>query len=794
MKKFVLLSIVLLTMQLATMAQQASLKGLITDAVSNEPLPFVNVAIAGTPTGTVTDQNGNFVFKGLTPGFVRLQASFIGYHKALSAQVEVSNVKTAFVEIKMEKLDTEIEEVTVRTSPFRKTEESPVSLKTIGIAEIEKSPGANRDVSRVIQSFAGVLSTPAYRNDIIIRGGGPTESRFYLDGVEVPNINHFATQGASGGPLGILNADFLREVNYYSGAFPANRGNALSGVFEFAQVDGNADKLKYKTSLGASEVSATVDGPASDKTTFIVSARRSYLKLLFSALELPFLPTYNDMQFKVRTRINAKNELSFIGLGAIDLFDLNKGIKNPDDQQKYILSYLPVNEQWSYTVGAVYKHYNENSYHTLVVSRSQLNNSLKKYLENDESSEANKIQDYTSQEIENKIRLENNFRINNFKLNWGANVDFSKYTNTTFQRRFYDGQVQPINYDARLNLIKWGLFGQASHTFLKERLTLSAGLRMDASDYSGGTSNLLKQFSPRLSASYLLTEKWSLNFNSGRYFQLPSYTTLGYKQNGEFVNKNNQLKYISVDHLIGGIEFKPASALQFSIEGFLKKYRHYPFSVNDQISLANKGADYGVVGDEEVISKSKGRAYGAEFQTRISSSKGYNLNLSYTLVRSEFQNNGNSYVVSSWDSKHILSMTGSAALKRGWQIGSRFRFVGGLPGTPYDLDRSSLVAAWNLRGGPYLNYAQINAMRYHSFHQLDVRVDKAYYLKNMTLKFYLDIQNLYNFKAQSQDNIVREEDSNGNFLTTDNGTRYVLRSIKNTSGTVLPTIGIQLEF
>ena len=794
MKKFVLLSIVLLAMQLGTMAQQASLKGLITDAVSNEPLPFVNVAIAGTPTGTVTDQNGNFVFKGLTPGFVRLQASFIGYHKALSAQVEVSNVKTAFVEIKMEKLDTEIEEVTVRTSPFRKTEESPVSLKTIGIAEIEKSPGANRDVSRVIQSFAGVLSTPAYRNDIIIRGGGPTESRFYLDGVEVPNINHFATQGASGGPLGILNADFLREVNYYSGAFPANRGNALSGVFEFAQVDGNADKLKYKTSLGASEVSATVDGPASDKTTFIVSARRSYLKLLFSALELPFLPTYNDMQFKVKTRINAKNELSFIGLGAIDLFDLNKGIKNPDDQQKYILSYLPVNQQWSYTVGAVYKHYNENSYRTLVVSRSQLNNSLKKYLENDESSEANKIQDYTSQEIENKIRLENNFRINNFKLNWGANVDFAKYTNTTFQRRFYDGQVQSINYDARLNLIKWGLFGQASRSFLKERLTLSAGLRMDASDYSSGTNNLLKQFSPRLSASYLLTEKWSLSFNSGRYFQLPSYTTLGYKQNGEFVNKNDQLKYISVDHLIGGIEFKPASALQFSVEGFLKKYQHYPFSVNDQISLANKGADYGVVGDEEVISKSKGRAYGVEFQTRISSSKGYNLNLSYTLVRSEFQNTGNSYVVSSWDSKHILSLTGSAALKRGWQIGSRFRFVGGLPGTPYDLDRSSLVAAWNLRGGPYLNYARINSTRYHSFHQLDVRVDKAYYLKNTTLKFYLDIQNLYNFKAQSQDNIVREEDSNGNFLTTDNGTRYVLRSIKNTSGTVLPTIGIQLEF
>jgi hypothetical protein len=785
--------VILIATSLGLFAQKATLKGRVIDGTNNEPLPFVNVIVSGTQIGAVTDLDGNFQLVGLSPGFVRLQASFIGYQTALSPEVEVKNSNAAFVEIKMESQDIQIEEVTVRASPYRKTEESPVSLKTIGIAEIEKSPGANRDISKVIQSFAGVLSTPSFRNDIIIRGGGPSESRFYLDGVEVPNINHFATQGASGGPVGILNADFLRDVNYYSGAFPADRGNALSGVFEFSQVDGNADKLRFRGTLGASELSATFDGPIGEKTSYIVSVRRSYLSFLFGILELPFLPTFNDTQFKIKTKIDAKNELTFIGLGAIDDFELNTGIENPDDAQKYILSQIPVNKQWSYTLGGIYKHFRENSFQTLVVSRSQLDNSIVKYLDNDESSPENKILDYSSQEIENKIRLEDNIRLNGYKLNVGGNLDFAKYMNSTLQQRYYDDQIVNVNYTSEFNLVKYGLFGQISHEYFGNRLTLSAGFRMDGNNYSSSMSNPFKQFSPRFSAAYRLTEKWSLNMNTGKYFQLPSYTSLGYKENDVFVNKENNLKYISVDHYIAGVEFKPVNNIQFSTEGFLKNYSRYPYSVLDQISLANKGADFGTVGDEEVTSTSNGRAYGAEFQARISSTKGYNMNLSYTLVRSEFQNSINSYIVSSWDSKSILSVTGSAALKKGWQVGGRFRFVGGVPYTPYDMDKSSLIEAWDLRGGPYLDYTKINSLRFNAFNQLDVRVDKAYYLKKMTLKFYLDIQNLFNFQAPAQDFLVREEDGNGNYLTTDNNTRYVLRSVPNSNGTILPTIGIQIE-
>ena len=465
-------------------AQNGVIKGKVVDATTNEPLPFVNVVVFGTTLGSVTDLDGNFQLFGLKPGFVRLTTSFVGYKDAISQDIEVSNANVANIVIKMESTDQELGEVTVTANPFRKTEESPVSLRSIGVSEIETNPGANRDISKVIQSFPGVATVSTFRNDIIIRGGGPSESVFYLDGIEVPNINHFATQGASGGPVGIINADFIREVKYYSGAFPANRGDALSGVLEFNQMDGNNEKTKFRASLGASEVSATLDGPMGEKTNYMVSVRRSYLQLLFGVLELPFLPTFNDIQFKVKTRIDTKNELTFIGLGAIDQFDLNLGIENPDESQEFILSNIAVNEQWTYTIGGVYKHYHKTGNSTVALSRNMLNNDSYKYFENDESDPDNLTLKYHSWEIENKLRVENTNRINTFKFNYGVNIDLARYTNETFQKRYFGGQPVEINYNTDFLLWKYGLFGQVSRNMLADQLILSLGIRMDGNNYS----------------------------------------------------------------------------------------------------------------------------------------------------------------------------------------------------------------------------------------------------------------------------------------------------------------------
>src|SRR6056297_1157193 len=401
------------------------IQGRVFNSKNNDPVPFANVVIFQTTIGSASNFDGEFLFTGIKPGFVRLQVSAVGFKTYISEEIMVTNAKKVNINIPLEETSIALEEVVVKPSPFRKTEESPLSLRRIGLKDIEKSPGANRDISKVIQSFPGVASTPVQRNDVIVRGGGPSENSFYLDGVEIPTINHFATQGASGGPVGIINVDFIREVDLYSGAFPANRGNALSSILELKQINGNDDKVELQGALGASEASLTFDGPISENTTFIFSARRSYLQLLFDVLGLPFLPTFNDFQFKSRTRFDEKNELKLIGLGAIDDFELNTDA-NDTESQRYILNYIPVNTQRNYTVGAVYKHYREKGYDTWVLSRNFLRNRSYKYRDNREVDSLKRL-DYISDEAETKLRYENTTQINGFRINAGAGFEFANY-------------------------------------------------------------------------------------------------------------------------------------------------------------------------------------------------------------------------------------------------------------------------------------------------------------------------------------------------------------------------------
>ena len=793
------LSLFILCLPLMIIAQDKGiLEGRIFNSKNNEPLEFATIGIFGTSIGSISDLDGKFLFTGLKPGYVEIRASSIGYETYVSEPILVTNANKVFIDIPMQESKIKLEEVTIKGSPFRRSEESPVSLRRIDLVEIEKNPGGNRDISKVIQSYPGVASTPSFRNDIIVRGGGASENRFYLDGVEIPNINHFATQGASGGPVGIINVDFIREVNFYSGAFPANRGNALSSVLELKQVDGNKDKLKVKGSFGASDLALTLDGPLGDKTSFIMSARRSYLQFLFSAIGLPFLPTYNDFQFKTKTKINAKNEITVLGLGAIDQFALNLKA-NETEEQRFILGYLPSNEQWNYTVGVVYKHFHENGYDTWTVSRNHLNNTSFKYRNNDENDTLNL--NYVSNEIENKLRYEHNSRLSSgLNLNYGASMEFADYDNSTFNRTFINGSPLIIDYSSKLSLYKYGIFGQASKNFLKERLTLSLGIRTDANDYSSEMSNPLKQISPRFSASYLVNQNFYLNFNMGRYYQLPPYTMLGYRTAGQLVNSQNGLTFINSDHIVAGIEWLPTDQSRFTIEGFYKYYRNYPFSINDSISLASKGAGFGTFGDEAVKSIATGRSYGMEILYRNKDLFGGNLVVSYTLVRSESQAfkseilNLGKWVPTLWDNRHILNVTALKEFKKNWRVGFKWRFVGGVPYTPYDQLQSSYKVAWDLTGQGILDYSKFNQERLKSFHQLDVRVDKEWFFNRFSLNLYMDVQNLYNFQADQQKVLLLDGTDLVNPADPLAQQRYKLKELATQAGTVLPTIGVIVQF
>lgn len=782
--------ILFLCFVLKVFAVEYQIKGTVIDKSTRQPLEFVNVLVVGLGIGASTDSNGNFTITQVPPGIYRLQASFLGYKTALTPEYRVNHV-TPYVQIELEEENTSLNEVVVTASPFQKVVESPVSLRVIGLQEIEKAPGANRDISKVVQNYPGVAFSPiGYRNDLIVRGGGPSENRFYLDGVEIPNINHFSTQGASGGPVGLIDADLIRSVKFYSGAFPADRGNALSSVLDFSLRDGDMERNSLKATLGASEVSLSSNGHLGKKTSYLVSVRQSYLQALFKVLGLPFLPAYTDASFKLKTRFDSHNELTLLGLGGLDRMKLNLGIEGEDAE--YMLSYLPKIEQETYTVGGVYRHYTPIHVQTIVLSQSYLNNRNIKYCNNDESSEDNLTLHLGSVEQETKLRMENTSSWSVWKVKAGFDLNYSRYKSDEYRKIFADA-LREYNYHTDLSLWWWGLFASIDYAAPDKSFTASIGVRTDGNNYSDKMKELWRQLSPRLSVSYRLADGLFLSGHVGLYYQLPSYTALGFKgEAGNYVNKH--LDYISVSQESVGLSWTPNENMEFSVEGFYKLYGNMPFSLSDQIPLSCKGNDYGTIGNEALSSQAKGRSYGAELMFKWLLTQKLNLSSSLTIFKSEFKDGEQgSYVPSAWDNRFILNVSGTYNFPKHWSLGAKVSCIGGSPYTPYDEAKSFLVEAWDVQGRAYYDYSRYNQERLPVFGQLDVRVDKTFYLKKCMLGFYLDIQNITASKLRRPDALMSTgQIENPSAPLAEQ--RYVMKSIRQESGTLLPTLGITFEY
>lgn len=425
-----------------------------------------------------------------------------------------------------------------------------------------------------------------------------------------------------------------------------------------------------------------------------------------------------------------------------------------------------------------------------------LNNDQVKYFNNVELPDS-LILKYNSTETENKIRYEGLTQLGDWKIMYGAGLEYVKYTNKTYQKLFIKNEVRILDYNSMIDFFKWNINGQVTKPFFNEKLTLSLGLRLDANSYSSLMSNMLEQVSPRFSSSWNFTNKWYLNFNVGRYYQLPAYTTLGFRDNrGDLVNDSLGVRYLSADHVVLGLEFLPKQNSKISLEGFYKFYRKYPFSLLDSVSIASKGTNYGAFGDEAVTSTSNGKSYGFELYYRDADLFRFNIVASYTFVRSEFTDFSGDYIPSAWDNRHLISILIGRKFKHNWELGARWRFVGGAPYTPWDENKSSLVSAWDAQGRGYLNYDAFNTLRLKSFNQLDLRIDKGFYFNKWSLMLYLDIQNVLNFQSNQPDILVntQPDGSTIKFIDPEGNERYLLHTISGSSGTILPAIGIMIDF
>lgn len=787
-----LLLFVMVLLSTCVYSEDFQVRGRVIDKFSRQPVPNASVTVYGrTGQGASTDSAGVFCIEHVAPGICQLSVSCVGYKNALSPEYIVS-AKLPSVEIELEENTSKLEEVTVTAGSFRRVKNSPVSLQIIGLGEIEKSPGGNRDISRIVRSYPGVSFSPiGYRNDLIVRGGAPSENRFYLDGIEIPNINHFATQGASGGPVSILNADLIREVQFYTGAFPADKGGALSSVMDIRLRDGNADDNSFKATLGASEVSLSGSGHFGGNTTYLFSVRQSYLQLLFKVLGLPFLPNYIDGQFKIKTRLSDRDEIVLLGLTGIDRMKLNTDEKGEDAE--YMLSYLPRIEQQTFTIGAAYKHYAGKNVQTVSLGYNYLANQNLKYRNNDDSSADNLTLDLSSHEQKVSLRAENRTYGERWAFVEGVEAYYAKYDDNTFQRLYRSGGQVLLRQNTDLGIMGWGAFASARYKTTDERLTATLGLRFDGCDYSSAMARFWENVSPTLSLSYRVLPQLAVNAAVGMYHQLPAYTALGYTdETGAYVNKS--LKYMRVVNANLGTEWNISRQVVVSVEGFFKRYSRVPLSVVDGIPLACKGNDYGVVGNELLVPEADGRAYGIEASMRWQVAGKLTSVASFTFFRSEYRSgSGAEYIASAWDNRFIANVSGTYELPRNWSIGAKLSAIGGSPFTPYDEDKSSLVEAWDVQGRPYYDYSRYNTGRLDAFAQLDVRVDKNYYFKGWRLGIYLDLQNVTK-------SVLRQPDVLMSTGVVENPEaplaeqRYKMKHIKQESGTLLPTIGLTVEF
>lgn len=784
------------------MAQSIVIRGTVADASTNKAVAGAVVKVMRSSGSGTTDTLGRFSLEITQPGFYVLSAEAPGYQTGYSAEMLFTFDKVPNVQISLEPVVSSIGQVDITRSAIQNRKaESPVSAQQLSIREIERNPGGNRDISKIVQSLPGVISIPTFRNDIVIRGGSPVENKFYLDGFEIPVLNHFQTQGSTGGPVGIINVNFIKEVNLYTGAFPVNLANGMSAVLDFRQMEGNTEKPKFRFTLGSSDLGFTADGPLGKKkkTTYIVSARQSYLQGLFTLLKLPFLPNFIDYQARVKTKLNDKEELNFVLLGAVDYFRLNERVNDGVTDSltlknnKYILGYLPDFSQWNYTIGASYTYFGKSK-HQVFLSRNMLSNRTIKYRDNDELDPSKKILDYKSTEEENKLRYENGRRFGRWSSLSGGGLEFAQYGVRTFNRISTPGGPITVNFSSDLNVVKYSAFTRWNRS-LSRGITVSGGLRLDGSGYNAHMSNPLNQPTISVSGSVPLKKNLYFSANAGQFHQLPAYTILGYRgSDGELVNRD-QVKYLRNRMVAAGFQYNYGGETKITAEGFYKRYANYPVTTRDSISLGNLGADFSVVGNEPVISNGTGEAYGAEFLIQRRSRTGLYGIASYTLAWSRFADKNGRMLPSAWDSRHTLSLTGGIKLKKNWEIGAKWRFVTGRPFTPVDTLRSLQKQTWDITNQALPNFNRLNANRFGNFNQFDIRVDKVWYFRRSSLNLYLDIQNLFNYQLAGPSTLIADQNPDGSLITDPaDPTRYKAGFLPNNTGTVLPTIGIILDF
>lgn len=783
---FLLFSL-LLVGQMLWSQTTGTLLGSVKDAKTQEPLIGATVLLESTNIGTTTDLDGRFSLENIPPKTYNVVISFVGYTPVTRYNVVVRSGGNPDLTVELSESINVLGDVVVMPNPFEKLNTTPLSIQKLSQEEIVAYPGGNNDIAKVVQSLPGVSgSVGGFRNDVIIRGGAPNENVYFLDGIEIPNINHFATQGSAGGPVGLLNVSFFDGVTLSASAFGAQYDNVLSGVLQFDQRNGNPRKFQTNFRISSSEAALTTEGPLfkkgkeESKTTFIASVRRSYLQLLFEVIGLPFLPNYWDYQYKVNHKINTYNEIYITGVGSIDDLTIND-LEDLDAEQKAIQDQLPVIQQRTNTIGVGWRKRfkSNNGFLRMTLSNNILDNGFSQYEDNINLNGL--FLENDSREMETRLRTS----ITQFAGKWthlyGITLIQANYTNNT------TNLVNNRAFNTSLQLLRYGLFAQSSARFVEDKLGISFGLRADGNTFTSTGNEIYKTLSPRASISYRLSEDgdWTINASLGRYFKILPYTSLGF-QNNDGIYTNQDAKYILSDHAVLGMEYLLNKSSRLTVEGFYKRYDNYPVSITDNVSLANKGGGFEVFGNEPITSDGKGRTYGVELLYQQKFNGKWYAVAALTFYNSEFTSSDNTkFLPAVWDNGTLVSLLAGYKFGNNWEASARYRYLGKAPYPP--TNQAATLANYP---AVIFDYDNLGTVRLDPFSQMDIRVDKKWNFKKFSFDLFLDIQNALAQAQPSEPRFGLSRDDKGEIITPTS----LIQVNESVGGSVLPSLGIVLNF
>ena len=747
----------LLFVSIAAFSQNITqtIRGTLLDKESKSPLPFASVVLLNSNpiVGTSTDTLGNFVLPNIAIGRQSIQVSFLGYKTAVVSDIQLSAGKEIVLQIELEEISTNLNELVVRagnTKDKTVNEMVGISGRTFSVAEANRFAGSQNDPSRMARNYAGVSGASDQRNDIIIRGNAPQGLLWRIEGIPVPNPNHFAGQGSTGGPISILNYKLLSNSDFITGAFPAEYGNATSGVFDIKMRNGNNKRSERTVQIGALGIEAIVEGPFSKKnnSSYLVAYRYSTLSLLTSLnLKIGFasIPSYQDLSFKFNFITKKAGTFKLFGLGGVSSTDFL-------DSKRDTTQFSPANKGENLRFGS---------------KTGILGLSNTYFIDNSTFIKTTFATTYEGNASKRDSILTNE----NTKRTGGFGYDNYKYVLSTFVNKKINAKhtiqsgliFENIHYQTKDSLLLykpisgkqfWGFnndFGGSTNLIqaygqwkyrINEQITLNSGLH-----FQYLTLNNKFAVEPRIALNYQVKENQRLSIGYGLHNQVQPYAMYFYKDRFNSATETNKnLGFTRSNQIIVGYDVNLKNDFRIKTEVYYQHLSNVPVEKNSSsYSVMNYGATFNNTYKPNLVNNGVGQNYGVELTLEKFFSKNYYFLLTTSLFNSKYKGSDNIERNTAFNGKYVVNALGGYELKLKNNLAilfdAKMTFAGGLRYTPIDINAS--VQNQEATYSDNLVFSLQNA----PFFKPDIKVTVRKDFKNkVALEFALDIQNVVGYQ------------------------------------------------